>query len=72
MDNLEKLATQATQDKQKQNKNTTQYVLDTITRKQTQVNKTWALLQTTGGKNEPNWLVFMRKWQGDHNTELTM
>ena len=40
IDNLEKLATQAIQDKQKQTKNTTQYVLDTITRKQTQVNKT--------------------------------
>ena len=28
MDNLEKLATQGTQDEEKQNKNTTQYVLD--------------------------------------------
>ena len=31
MDNLEKLATQGIQDEEKQNKNTTQYVLDTIT-----------------------------------------
>ena len=30
MDNPEKLATQDTQDEEKQNKNTTQYVLDTI------------------------------------------
>jgi hypothetical protein len=36
MDNPEKLAIQATQDEQKQNKNTTQYVLDTTIRKQTQ------------------------------------
>ena len=35
MDNQEKLATQGTQDEGKQNKNTTQYVLDT---KQTSTN----------------------------------
>jgi hypothetical protein len=35
-DNPEKLATCGTQDEEKQNKNTTQYVLDTTTRKQTQ------------------------------------
>jgi hypothetical protein len=29
--------------------------------KHNNVNKTWALLQTTGGKDEPN-IVFMRKW----------
>jgi hypothetical protein len=34
MDNLEKLATQ---DDEKQNKNTTQYVLDTTMRKQAQI-----------------------------------
>jgi hypothetical protein len=33
----EKLATQGTQDEEKQNKNTTQYVLDTTMRKQTQI-----------------------------------
>ena len=33
MGNPEKLATQCTQDKEKQNKNTTQYVLDTIIHK---------------------------------------
>ena len=37
MDNPEKLAIQGTQDEEKQNKNTTQYVLDTTTRKQTQI-----------------------------------
>ena len=39
MDNLEKLAKQGTQDEEKQNKNknTTQYVLDTTMRKQTQI-----------------------------------
>ena len=37
MDNPEKLATQCTQDEDKQNKNTTQYVLDTTIRKQTQI-----------------------------------
>jgi hypothetical protein len=37
MDNPEKLATLGTQDEEKQNKNTTHYVLDTTTRKQTQI-----------------------------------
>jgi hypothetical protein len=37
MDNPEKLATLGTQDEDKQNKNTTQHVLDTTTRKQTQI-----------------------------------
>jgi hypothetical protein len=36
MDNPEKLATLGTQDEDKQNKNTTKYVLDTTMRKQTQ------------------------------------
>ena len=53
MDNPQKLATQRTQDEEKQNKNTTQYVLDTTRRKQT---------QTTVGKDEPN-IVFMRELQ---------
>ena len=34
MDNLEKLATQGTQDEEKQNKNTTQYALDITIHKQ--------------------------------------
>ena len=37
MDNPEKLATQGTQDKEKQSKNTTEYVLDTTVCKQTQI-----------------------------------
>jgi len=37
LNNPEKLATQGTQDKEKQNKNTTQYVLDTTIRKQKQI-----------------------------------
>jgi len=37
MDSPETLATQGTQNKDKQNKNTTQYVLDTIIRKQTHI-----------------------------------
>jgi hypothetical protein len=37
MDNLEKLATSGTQDEEKQNKNTTQYVMDTTIHKQTQI-----------------------------------
>jgi len=54
MDNLEKLATQDTQDEEKRSKNTTQYALDTAMRKPTQAR------QTTEGKNEPN-IVFIRK-----------
>ena len=37
MNNPEKLATQGTQDEDEQNKNITQYVLDTTIRKQTQI-----------------------------------
>ena len=37
MDNPEKLATQGTQDEEKQNKNTTQYALDGTIRKQTKM-----------------------------------
>ena len=37
MDNPEKLETQSTQEEEKQNKNATQYVLDTTMRKQTQI-----------------------------------
>jgi len=36
MDNSEKLATKGTQDEEKQNKNTTQYVLSATIRKQIQ------------------------------------
>ena len=37
MNNSENLATYGTQDEEKQNKNTTQYVLDTTIRNQTQI-----------------------------------
>ena len=37
MDNPEKLATLGTQDEEKQNKNTTQYMLATTMHKQTQI-----------------------------------
>ena len=37
MKNSEKLTTLGTQDQEKQNKNTTQYVLDTTMRKQTHI-----------------------------------
>jgi hypothetical protein len=37
MDDPEKLATSSTQEEDKQNRNTTQYVLDTTIRKQTQI-----------------------------------
>ena len=37
VDNLERLTTQGTQDEGKQNKNTTQYMLDTTMCKQTQI-----------------------------------
>ena len=62
MDSPEKLATHGTQDEEQQYKNTTQYVFGTTMRKTNtnNVNKTWALLQTTGGKEEPN-IAFMRK-----------
>jgi hypothetical protein len=40
MDNPEKLATECTQDEEKQNKNTTQYVLDTTICKQSQIHVT--------------------------------
>ena len=54
-----KLATQSTQDQDKQNK---KYNIICVGHHYTQtntnnVNKTWALLQTTGGKYEPN-IVF--------------
>ena len=56
MDNPEKLATLGTQDEDKQNKKTHHY-MQTNTNN---VNKIWAHLQTTGGRDEPN-IVFIRK-----------
>ena len=55
MDNTEKLTTQGTQYEEKHN---TICVGHHYTQTNTiNVNKTWALLQTTGGKDEPN-IVF--------------
>ena len=53
MDNPEKLA------QDKENKTKTQHYMQINTNN---VNKTWALPQRTGGKDEPN-IVFMRKSQ---------
>ena len=58
MDNPEKLATQGIQDEDKQNKNTTQYVLNNVQTNTNNVNKTCALLQTTGGKDGRNILFY--------------
>ena len=54
MENPEKLAIQGIQD---EGKNTTQYVLDTTMRKQTQITD---IIQTAGGRGKPN-IVLMRK-----------
>ena len=55
MDNSEKVATQGTQDVEKESKNKSQYVFDTTTETSTNnANRTWAILQTTGGKDELN------------------
>ena len=60
MDNPEKLATFGTQDDEKQ-KHTTICVGHHYAQANTNnVNTSWALLQTTGGKDEPN-IVPMRK-----------
>jgi hypothetical protein len=61
MDNPEKLVSLGTQyDKQNKNKtkSTTQCVFDKTQTNTTNVNKTRVLLQTTGGRDEPN-IVFM-------------
>ena len=52
MDNAEKLVTLGTQEEGNQSKNTTQYVLDTII-----LSKTWTLIETTEGKDEPKEVV---------------
>ena len=72
MDNPEKLTTQGTQDEEEQNKNTTQYVLDTTMHKQTNkntVSKTRASHKQPGAKtNRISCLCGNRN--GHHNTEL--
>ena len=58
MDNPEKLATYGTQDDEKHH---TICVAHHYAQTNTNnVNKTWALIQTTGGKDVPN-ILFMRK-----------
>ena len=74
MENREKLAKLGTQDEEIKNKNTTQHLLDTTMRKHTpththKVNKTWSLLQPTGGKSELT-IVLCGNRNGHHNTEL--
>jgi hypothetical protein len=56
MDNPEKLATLGTQDEDKIKCVGHHYTQANTTN----INKTWALLQTTGGKDEPN-IFYMRK-----------
>jgi hypothetical protein len=56
MDNPEKPTTQCTQYEEEQYKNATLLYTQTNTN---DVNKTWAILQTTGGKDEPN----KHKWR---------
>ena len=70
MDNPEKLPTRLRQTKQKHNtiygyKHNIAHLKITNS-----VTKTWALLQTTGGKDEPN-IIFMRKSQrtSQHGTK---
>ena len=60
MYNPEKLATQGTQDEENQNKNTTQYVLDTTVRKQTQIMQNMSPPTNNWSKDELN-IVLMRK-----------
>ena len=58
MDNPEKLATQGTQDEDKQNKNTTQYVFDTTKRKQNFHGHAIAVLRATNPPHSNNKLIY--------------
>ena len=70
MNNPEKLETYGAQDEEQQSKNTTQYVMDTTMYQQiNNINKTWALVKTTGGKGESN-IFLCGNRNGHHNTEL--
>ena len=67
--NPEKLATQGTQEEEKQSKHNTICVGHHYTQTNTyDVNKTWVLLQTTGGKDEQNIVFFYRNRKGHNNT----
>jgi len=68
MDNLEKLATYGTQDEDK-TKQKTQHNMHYTQTNTNNVYKTWALLQTTGGKDEPTSFVCGNRNVHD-NTEL--
>ena len=59
MDNSEKPTTQGTKDEEKQNKNTTQHVLDTTIHKQKQITQ---IIHEPSHKDERN-IVSMRKSQ---------
>ena len=61
MSNQKKLETQDTKDEEKQNKNTTHVGHHYMQTNTDNANKTWAVPETTGSKDEPN---------GHHNTEL--
>ena len=54
MDNQEKLKKYGTPDDEQQNKNTHNVYWTLLCASTNNVNKTWVLLQTTGGKDEPN------------------
>ena len=69
MDNLQKLAAQGTQQKEKQKHNTICVGHPYTLTNTNNVNKTWALLQTTGGKEEPS-IVLCGNRNGHDNTEL--
>ena len=54
-----KMEIYSTQDQEKQNIHTTQYMFDiTVQTNTNNVNKTWVLLQTTGGKDEPSIVLY--------------
>ena len=57
MDNPDRLTTYGTKDDEKQNKNTTHVGHHYAQTNTNNVNKTWFLLQTTRGKDEPNIVV---------------
>jgi hypothetical protein len=69
MDNSEKLATYGTPDEHKQNKHTTQYGDHYAQASTNNVNKTWALLQTTGSKDEPKYTLM--QWKTDMYNSTT-
>ena len=69
--NPKKLATQGTQDEDKQNNNIICVRHPYAQTNTTNVNKTRVLLQTIGGKDERN-IVLCGNRKGHHNTELRM